>query len=190
MTQTMQDKVRIFTAISLPDHVKKEIEGWTLNYKDKLPFRNFTHKEDYHITLQFLGDTEINSIPELCEALRGAAAKMQQFPLSVGEAGFFGAPLHPRVLWRGVEGDIDELALLFQHIVKSTLPLGYIPEDRPYRPHITIARKFNDSRKIMWKLDELPAQEKMEPWLVSGFVLYQTYSGQKPMYKMIEKFDF
>ncbi|MBD7966478.1 RNA 2',3'-cyclic phosphodiesterase [Paenibacillus gallinarum] len=190
MTQTTQDKVRIFTAVSLPDHVKEEIQRWTVDNKDKLPFRNFTHKEDYHITLQFLGDTETSSINALCEALREAAVKMQQFPLSVGEAGVFGSPLRPRVLWKGVEGEIDELAGLFQHILDATTPLGYIPEDRPYRPHITIARKFDDSQKHKWNVKELPVQEKIEPWLVKDFVLYQTILGQKPMYKIIEKFDF
>lgn len=190
MTQTTQDKVRIFTAVSLPDHVKEEIQRWTVDNKDKLPFRNFTHKEDYHITLQFLGDTERGSINALCEALREAAVKMQQFPLSVGDAGVFGSPLRPRVLWRGVEGEIDELAVLFQHILDATAPLGYIPEDRPYRPHITIARKFDDSKKHNWNLEKLSTQKKIEPWLVKDFVLFQTILGQKPMYKIIEKFDF
>lgn len=190
MTQNAQDKIRIFTAVPLPDHVKEEIQRWTVDNKDKLPFRNFTHKEDYHITLQFLGDADIGSIKALSEALRGAAAKMKEFPLRIGETGVFGAPSQPRVLWKGVEGGIDELAVLFQHIVNSTAPLGYIPEDRPYRPHITIARKFDNSQKNMWNLDELPLPEKMEPWLVKDFVLYQTILGQKPMYKIIEKFDF
>ncbi|WP_160032353.1 RNA 2',3'-cyclic phosphodiesterase [Paenibacillus sp. An7] len=190
MTQTTQEKVRIFTAVSLPDPVKNEIQRWTVDNKDKLPFRNFTHKEDYHITLQFLGDTERGSINRLCETLREAAVQIEPFPLSVGNVGVFGTSLRPRVLWRGVEGEIDKLAELFQNILDVTVPLGYIPEDRPYRPHITIARKFDDSKNCNWKLEELQAQEKMEPWLVKDFVLFQTMLGQKPMYKIIEKFDF
>lgn len=183
-------KVRLFTAVTLPEQAKKEIQKWTEINKDKLPFRNFTHQEDYHITLQFLGDTEVSMIPKLRETLQGAADQMNQFPLSVGGIGIFGTSLYPRVLWRGVEGAREQLDILFQHIVKSTLPLGYLPEDRPYRPHITIARKFDDSKKITWSLDEISTQHEIDPWVVSDFVLYQTYPGQKPMYKIVEKFDF
>ncbi|WP_211747063.1 RNA 2',3'-cyclic phosphodiesterase [Paenibacillus sp. Marseille-Q4541] len=190
MTSTSHRKARVFTAITLPEHAKKEIQKWIQLHKNKLPFRNFTHREDYHITLQFLGDTEVSEIPKLCDALRGAATQLQAFPLGIGEPGIFGSSTHPRVLWRGVEGELDQLSTLFEYIVKSTLPLGYIPEDRPYRPHITVARKFDESQKMTWNLDEIMSHETLDTWLVEGFVLYQTYPGQKPMYKVIENFDF
>lgn len=182
-------KVRLFTAVRIPDELKIKLYQWMEHHKDRLPFRNWTHQEDYHITLQFLGDTEPAVMDKLHEALQEAANQVQPFPLKIGEPGVFGSERAPRVLWRGVEGELDSLFSLQQSIVQSTLPLGFVPEERPYRPHITTARKFNQERLGSFNLSELMDGVWDDTWLVEGFVLYKTNMGQKPMYEMIGKYD-
>ncbi|MCM3127733.1 MULTISPECIES: RNA 2',3'-cyclic phosphodiesterase [unclassified Paenibacillus] len=179
------NKARLFTAIRIPDALKNKLHHWMEHHKGQLPFRNRTHQDDYHITLQFLGDTEPALIDKLHESLQEAANQVQPFPLKIGEPGVFGSKEVPRVLWRGVEGELDSLFSLQQSIVQSTIPLGFVPEDRPYRPHITTARKFNQELRRSFNLDELADGAWDDTWMVEEFVLYKTNMGQKPMYEMI-----
>ena len=46
----------------------------------------------------------------------------------------------PRVLWAGADGDLDALTRLQQDAEAAINGLGYPPEERPFRPHITLGR--------------------------------------------------
>ncbi|MCM3786693.1 RNA 2',3'-cyclic phosphodiesterase [Neobacillus mesonae] len=180
-----ENKMRLFTAVRLPDELKSNIHHWMELHKNELPFRNWTHKEDYHITLQFLGDTDASDLEKLHQALKEAAIHVQPFPLKIGDPGYFGSDRSPRVFWRGVEGELDSLFLLYKSIVESTVPLGFVPEDRPYRPHITTARKFDQDHSRTLHMENLQDGQWDATWLVEDFVLYKTNMGKKPMYEVI-----
>ncbi|WMT42096.1 2'-5' RNA ligase family protein [Paenibacillus sp. D2_2] len=51
---------RLFIAIPIPSAVKQVIADWCEEQRDQLSFRKWVHQEDYHITVQFLGDTSRN----------------------------------------------------------------------------------------------------------------------------------
>jgi 2'-5' RNA ligase len=187
-SQTPQTQ-RLFTAIVLPDERKKALRRWVEEDLNDLPFRKWSDFRDYHITLQFLGDVETTDIPELEKALFRAAADHTPFTLGVGEAGVFGRDEFPRVLWRGVTGQRELLNQLHQSIVRATGPLGFEPEERPYRPHITVARSYTGQEPVSASIlqrNDLTG----EPWKVEGFVLYATRMGQKPMYQILQIFPF
>ncbi|WJH34942.1 hypothetical protein N6H14_01970 [Paenibacillus sp. CC-CFT747] len=61
-------------------------------------------------------------------------------------------------------------------------PFGYPPEDRPFKPHITLARKAEGPVR----LEEVPLAAA--EWTVTRFVLYQTHMGRSPMYEEIGEF--
>ncbi|MGW9526637.1 RNA 2',3'-cyclic phosphodiesterase [Paenibacillus terrae] len=182
--QTAQTQ-RLFTAIALPSEHKKELRCWVEQDVNELSFRKWTDFRDYHVTLQFLGDVATKDIPELEQALFQAAAAHSPFTLGIGEPGTFGRDGFPRVLWRGVTGQKDSLNQLHQSIVEATESLGFKPEERPYRPHITVARSYIGQQPIpasMFQSDDRIG----EPWEVGEFVLYATRMGQKPMYQIIQ----
>lgn len=178
---------RLFTAIALPDEHKQKLRQWAEQDLDDLSFRKWSDSRDYHVTLQFLGDVATPDIPKLERALVQAAAEHAPFTLGIGEAGFFGREEFPRVLWRGVTGQRESLDQLYRSILRATEPLGFKPEERPYRPHITVARSYTGQRPVpvsVW----LPKDRIAEPWKVEEFVLYATRMGQKPMYQIIQTF--
>lgn len=84
-------------------------------------------------------------------------------------------------------GQRESLDQLYQSILQATEPLGFKPEERPYRPHITLARSYTGEQSIppsIWQ----PNDRCSELWEVGEFVLYATRMGQKPMYQIIQKF--
>lgn len=185
---------RLFTALRVPSHIQNSLRMSAEQVQGKLDFRKWTDYRDYHITLQFLGDTLVSDIGQLRKALRSATLGLKPFELQLSGWGTFGLEEAPKVLWKGVEGETDQLHLLQKRIVDATSSLGFEPELRPYSPHITIARKFlgrdpgNEDKGI---LEVLPSQFLgVNSWMVQEFVLYVTQPGQAPMYEVVDAFSF
>ncbi|MFI6267904.1 RNA 2',3'-cyclic phosphodiesterase [Micromonospora zamorensis] len=97
-----------------------------------------------HVTLAFLGDVEAARLVEVESALGLAAEGFRDgrnaLPrFSLGGGGRFG---HCRstVLWVGLRGEVEALHVL-AGLVRSRLAQARLPcDDRPFRPHLTVAR--------------------------------------------------
>lgn len=185
---------RLFTAIRLPSKLQEFLRLEAEWAQTRLDFRKWTDHRDYHITLQFLGDTPSAEIGKLKKVLREASLAFQPFSLNISDWGTFGLERAPKVLWKGVSGDVERLHSLQKHIVESTAQLGFQAELRPYRPHITMARKFVGQvpEHTQNGIFDLPPghSSPVNSWTVDGFVLYVTRLGQIPMYEVVDTFSF
>ncbi|MHA6532821.1 RNA 2',3'-cyclic phosphodiesterase [Paenibacillus sp. BAC0078] len=192
------DIERLFIAVKLPARLCELLRNECAALYSELKFAKWTHFADYHITLQFLGDTPKPEIPALLEALRKVSAACAPFQLQLAQWGVFGLPEAPRVLWAGVSGELEKLNRLQRSVVSSTRPLGFTPEARAYNPHLTLARKYRDKRPFSMERLESLSSERMSKdaesgeldWTVDGFLVYATRMHAIPMYEMIEKFTF
>lgn len=176
--------MRLFVAVPIPGHITEELERWTRAHKDNLPFRKWAHPQDYHITLQFLGDTPAAKT----EALLSALLEVQAAPmaLALNGAGTFGPPKAPRVLWTAITGDLERLTSLHTAVIQATRSLGFEPEDRPYTPHITLARSFAGGEPI--SIDATANAPAGVKWEADRFVLMRTHMHASPMYEVIGEF--
>jgi 2'-5' RNA ligase len=68
--------------------------------------------------------------------VRGATA----FDVVLAGAGSFPAGRRPRALWLGIERGTDEMGALAKAVDAAVRPLGWAPDERAYRPHLTVAR--------------------------------------------------
>jgi 2'-5' RNA ligase len=94
-----------------------------------------------HLTLRFLGPTPDDLIPAAVEAIRVAArAAAGPFDLHLGGAGTFPSPHRPRTLWIGVADAAGGLAALRAGVEQALVAAGWPPDDRPFHPHLTLAR--------------------------------------------------
>lgn len=154
---------------------------------DALSYKSWTHKEDLHITLKFLGAVTPEKIDLLVNKLVQLQSKFEPFQLKVGGLGNFGNPKQPRVLWTGVESN-DRLNQLYKTIEDVCVEVGFSEENRPYRPHITLAKKWNGSRLPEDYMSELAASFKGErqDW-IDHFVVYEIHPSQSPKYKVIKQ---
>ncbi|OMF32689.1 RNA 2',3'-cyclic phosphodiesterase [Paenibacillus sp. FSL H8-0259] len=193
-----QEFERLFIAIPLPEALRYYLKNESARVSSGLKFARWTHFEDFHITLQFLGDTPKEDIPALFAALRKVSLSSKGFQLKLGEWGTFGLPDSPRVLWTGVSGELEPLRELQKKVVSATLPLGFTAETRTYNPHLTVARKYREEQPFtLERLENLrvkgrPAGNLLPDlgWTVDAFVVYATRMHAIPMYEMTEKFTF
>ncbi|SHE32419.1 2'-5' RNA ligase [Seinonella peptonophila] len=179
---------RTFVGLSLPANIKEQLGGWMEENQLKLPFRKWTIPEDIHITLHFLGETTEEQLKHIKSILTEVCSKHRSFSLSLNGFGIFGQNHQPRIFWSGVGGDLEQLQNLQKSIVKELDLIGFPNENRPYRPHITLARKYESNT---FNPSVLPSLPKIEAeWIINKGVLYESKLGQRQRYHQIEYFSF
>jgi 2'-5' RNA ligase len=135
------EEVRSFIAIELPEEAKsglgklrKELE------RNEQTFVKWVNPEGIHLTLKFLGNIPFKQVAEITEAMEGAAQGISPFYLEISGLGAFPNLKQPRVLWVGISGELDKLLGLQRNIDSALSPLGFTKEERPFVPHLTLAR--------------------------------------------------
>ncbi len=135
------DVVRSFIAIHLPADVRAELTS----LEDKLkarrhPFVKWVDPEIMHLTLKFLGNVTVDSIPQIIEAMSSVAQAHYPFKLEVSGTGAFPNWQHPQVVWVGVGGESDKLNALHRDLESALSPMGFTPESRSFSAHLTLGR--------------------------------------------------
>ncbi len=136
-----KEQVRSFIAVELPQAVKEGLA--TLQKELKLAGHTavkWVAPEGIHLTLKFLGNVSTTKISGIVGALERVAAEFSAFRLEISGLGAFPNLKRPRVLWVGVGGQTEKLISLQQLIDKALIPQGFSPEQRPFSPHLTLAR--------------------------------------------------
>ncbi len=132
--------MRLFIAIEIPPDVKKGMAEVQARLKGAGVDAGWTRAEGIHLTLKFLGEIPEAKVPDIMNALRGAASGAGRFRIEVGGVGTFPNPKNARVVWTGVSGDIEMLARLQAAVEDAMARLGMKREDRPFTPHLTLGR--------------------------------------------------
>jgi len=178
MNSVGQNFIRAFIAINLPQVVKTDLETFQRKLKSKIPtdWVRWTAPEQIHLTLRFLGNINIGSVPELESVLRNVCATVKPFELAAENFGWFPEGTRPRVLWVGVSGQLETLNQLAQAIISSTAKWGE-PEHRQFQAHLTIGRVKTKIQTDLRKLTEILAQFKpgrFGQWQVTQIDLMQS----------------
>jgi 2'-5' RNA ligase len=125
--------------------------------------------ENLHVTLRFLGQVERARLPELTAAARAAAAPLAPFELALGSARAFPSPRQPRVVALELEPEAP-LAALAAALEGAAVALGFAPEARRFRAHLTLGR----SRGARFALDLADASPEPARWRVREAVLFES----------------
>ena len=92
-----------------------------------------------------------------------AAQKIPPCTLDVQQLGVFPSLKRVQVVWVGLGGEVDKMKQLHQLLEANLARLGFAPEQRPFKPHLTLARVGNealpDERQ---RLGELIASTRFE----------------------------
>lgn len=140
--ETRPATVRVFIALAPPDHAKEELARALRPAYDTHPHMRWNRIEDWHITLAFLGELPAATVPLLRPPLAGLAKARRPLQLGLHGGGIF----DDRVLWSGIEGDLDGLHTLAADVRGVVRECGVAFEERPLRPHLTLARARRGDR--------------------------------------------
>lgn len=173
-----------FIAIPLPKPLKRHFSTWIEQLKGHLPYNQWTNQHDLHITLKFLGGVHQSQLNTLNQLLKSQSLS-SVFSIRIGSLGTFGRTDQPRVLWADVE-KTKELRILHQRIEKCALDAGFSKETRRYRPHITLAKKWNPS-SAYGNLPQLNMQYEGDEqrMIVDEVVVYQIHPQKTPKYERV-----
>ena len=114
-------------------------------------------REQWHLTLAFLGEVADDHVPELQQRLARAAGRHPPLTLRFAGSGRFGG----RVLFMALDGDVQGLKRLAASAGAAARRVGIAVEDRPYRPHLTLARAAaggGDLRPLVARLATIEGQ--------------------------------
>jgi RNA 2',3'-cyclic 3'-phosphodiesterase len=130
--------MRIFVALEIPEEVRRALRGLVGKLEGTCRGARWAHVEGAHVTLKFIGEAS----PEKVERIRGELATIRlaaPVELTFRNVGFFPNERHPRVFWAGIAAS-DNLGELAAEVERHLEPLGIAREQRPFRPHLTLAR--------------------------------------------------
>jgi RNA 2',3'-cyclic 3'-phosphodiesterase len=132
--------MRCFVAIDLPDDVRAAVAAAQERLRGAAPKADvrWVAPGSMHLTLKFLG--EVADAEPIRAVLASVASRHGPIALAAGGLGAFPGPSRPRVLWAGITAGVRELGLLAADVERALAPLGFAPEARPFRGHLTVAR--------------------------------------------------
>jgi 2'-5' RNA ligase len=93
-----------------------------------------------HITIKFLGRCEVSVIDRMNERLDKVVGSISSFDFVLSSIGVFPSVKRARVLWAGAGDGFREFRELAKKTDDKFIKLGFIPEKRPFHPHVTLAR--------------------------------------------------
>jgi RNA 2',3'-cyclic 3'-phosphodiesterase len=176
--------MRLFAGIPLAAEVIEELSAISLRLQTSGDGLRWSAPESWHITLQFLGNT---GQPQYeCIVARLRELRSPPVPIQLEDLGFFD---RAGVFFAGV-ALTTELRLLQERVTAATGLCGFVPETRPYHPHITLARTKSKGRALEGLKTRIRRQPGFTAFVAAGFVLYESVT--KPTgahYEIRERFS-
>ena len=129
--------MRLFIAIELEDKQKDALVASANEISGYFEGANYSKRENYHVTLEFLGEVSPSRIGDIKAAIDEAA--MRPFDFSIGGYGAFRSR-DKITLWRAIDAP-RELYDAQKRLHCALAKRGFTLEERPFRPHMTVARE-------------------------------------------------
>jgi 2'-5' RNA ligase len=130
--------VRLFLAIEIPGEIRDALVAFVNQLKKIAPKAKWVRRENLHVTLKFLGSTDAEKLEQIETVLRGIRSA-EPVALEFRGLGFFPNEKRARVFWAGMESSAN-LRPLAGDIDRAVHQLGFPLEERPFTPHLTLAR--------------------------------------------------
>lgn len=132
--------VRTFIALVIPAAWKEFLGRVEGDLSGSMTGLSWVKPENMHITVRFLGDLGEDGVRRAGEAVRRGAEGHAIFRARLGPLGAFPSLRKPRVLWTGLAEGVAEATALAKDVNRSLERSGFGPADKPFQPHITLAR--------------------------------------------------
>lgn len=179
----------MFVAVVPPPEAIEELDEFLDVRRQAGPFR-WTLPEQWHLTLAFLADVPDRALDDLTARLTRAAAKRHPMSLRIVGGGAFPTPDRAKVLWAGVEGDLEELRRLSVGSRAAANRAGVPPDGQRFHAHLTLARMRAPVEATRWI--RLLDSHRGPGWIADEVALVASHLGEgprrRPRYEVVETF--
>lgn len=131
--------MRLFTGFDLPERERMALASLLERFRPLAPLR-WSVVDNLHVTTKFIGEWPTERLDELKAALAEVPSPGTPLTLSLDGLGWFPNPHQPRIFWAAVKAgpELEGYAAAIETLLEERL--GIKRENRPYRPHLTLAR--------------------------------------------------
>ncbi len=151
----------------------------------------WVEENNLHMTLKFLGETPVASIPGIVSILETTAGKICPFDYSLKKLGVFGSRYAPRVIWAGLEPP-EKFNSLMKSIQENLEQSGFPADRQNLVPHLTLGRIKSITDKIIFQrtIDQF-ANYSSSVYKAEFLILYESILTQAgPEYHILKKCFF
>jgi 2'-5' RNA ligase len=155
--------IRSFIAIELSTEARTALANVQDRLKSVVPPKRvrWAAPENIHLTLHFLGNVSAAEVSKVTTLLQKELGAYRPFALRLEGLGCFPNTRRPRIVWVGVSGETEPLVALQRELGRQLSVIDYVPDSRPYSPHLTIGRVTKGLRsRELSRLGELLEQEQ------------------------------
>lgn len=174
--------LRLFVGLPIPVLLRQRM----LVMQGGIDGARWTERENFHITLTFIGNVDEQKAEDIDDALSGV--RTERFNLRLKGTGSFAQGKFPKILWIGVEQN-EVLGRLKEKIDRALESYGVPFEKRKYVPHVTLAR-FNKVEEV--KVAEFMQQHNLfstEEFEVDAFILYRSHQTKNgSVYEALQEY--
>lgn len=165
--------MRLFIGIPLASEAIDALEKFSQGLRSAGDGLRWSSPDSWHITLQFLGETSSEKYDCVVDRLRNV--RSPAVPVHLEGTGFFE---RAGVFFAGVSVS-SEMLQLQNKVLAATAYCGFIAEDRPFHPHVTLARAKGDNRiKALRRLKQrVEANAGFPAFEATKFLLYEAFLG-------------
>lgn len=139
--------MRIFIAFECDAQLRRQVQGLQRKVEPFLIKGNATARDNFHITLRFIGEMDEGRLPDLQAALIELSSRHSSFALPLDTTGEF-TKRGGKVIWLGTSQIPIALVDLAQDAENVCRSLGFTADERPYTPHLTLFRSARMSSSV------------------------------------------
>jgi 2'-5' RNA ligase len=179
-------QIRTFVAVEVWPEIRERMKSIVNRLKDTTAKVTWVKPDQMHLTMNFLGDVDMNEIPTVCKAVAEAARPFAPFDIEMAGIGVFPSYENPRTIWLGVGDGAGRLIELHGALERQLGELGFRIEARRFRPHLTIGRVRSlpeGAGQLSGQLKQL-ADFEAGPMMISEVTVFSSELGRNgPSYE-------
>jgi 2'-5' RNA ligase len=143
--------MRLFVALDIDEAIRGRLGRFVEGVREFASDARWVKAESLHVTLKFIGEWPEESLKQMEQTLGDISSETLE--LEFGGYGFFPTEKAARVFWVGIVAG-PALAQLAGQVDEALGPLGIAKEQRPFSPHLTLARAAGGSGAPGWRKDD------------------------------------
>lgn len=136
------EEIRAFIALDLPPEGRSTL-GYIqeqIKLSQVARWVRWVDPKGIHLTLKFLGNVAPSTVHPITQAMERASGNFGPFLVRLSTLGAFPTLARPRVIWAGLEGEVEGVNALQKKVEAALAPLGFPKEGRGFSPHLTLGR--------------------------------------------------
>jgi len=132
--------MRVFIGIEFDEPIKQYLKDVQDVVKTTTISGEFTLYSNFHLTLKYIGQINNNEFDELCDCIDDVSKDISPFYVKINDIGVFHKK-NSSIVFVGVQDPFNSLKRLYTKLEQTIIEAGFDPDERKYRPHITLGKK-------------------------------------------------